>query len=92
MDQLPLHIQNMVCSRCQKVVRKELESLGLHPLSVGLGEVTLAESAERVHKDAVGAALARHGFKLLDDKKAWVIQKIKSTVIEAIHHRQCNCF
>ncbi len=42
MDQVTLHIKNMVCSRCQKVVRKELESLGLHLLSVGLGEVTLA--------------------------------------------------
>jgi AraC-like DNA-binding protein len=90
MDQVTLHIKNMVCSRCQKVVRKELESLGLHPLSVGLGEVTLAESAAQVDKDAVGAALARHGFELLDDKKAWVIQKIKSTVIEAIHHRQVS--
>jgi AraC-like DNA-binding protein len=36
----------------------------------------------------VGAALAGHGFELLDDKKARVIQQIKSTVIEAIHHRQ----
>jgi AraC-like DNA-binding protein len=78
----------MVCSRCQKVVRKELEALGLHPLSVGLGEVTLQEPAAQVDQAAVGAALARHGFRLLDDKKAQVIEKIKSTVIEAIHHRQ----
>ncbi len=88
MDQVTLHIKNMVCSRCQKVVRKELESLGLHPLSVGLGEVTLQEPEAGVDKAAVGAALAGHGFELLDDKKAWVIQQIKSTVIEAIHHRQ----
>jgi AraC-like DNA-binding protein len=88
MDQVTLHIKNMVCSRCQKVVRKELESLGLHPLSVGLGEVTLQEPEAGVDKEAVKAALARHGFELLDDKKAWIIQKIKSTVIEAIHHRQ----
>ena len=83
-----MHIKNMVCSRCQKVVRKELESLGLHPLSVGLGEVTLEEPETQVDHEAVGAALARHGFELLDDKKAQVIHKIKSTVIEAIHHRE----
>ena len=87
MEGTTLHIKNMVCSRCRKVVRKELESLGLHPLSVGLGEVTLAEPAALVDQAAVGAALARHGFGLLDDKKARTVQKIKSTVIEAIHHR-----
>lgn len=87
MEQATLHIKNMVCSRCRKVVRNELESLGLHPLSVGLGEVTLEEPAGQVDRAAVGAALAKHGFALLDDKKAQVVQKIKSTVIEAIHHR-----
>lgn len=78
----------MVCSRCQKVVQKELESIGLHPLAVGLGEVTLEEPTGKVDKEVVGAALAKHGFQLLDDKKAWVIQKIKSIIIQAIHHQQ----
>ncbi len=87
MERATLHIKNMVCSRCQKVVRRELESLGLHPLSVGLGEVTLQEPAAQVDQESVGAALARHGFQLLDDRKAQVIQKIKTTVIEAVHHR-----
>jgi AraC family transcriptional regulator len=86
MERATLHIKNMVCSRCQKVVRRELESLGLHPLAVGLGQVTLQESAAKLDKEALGAALAKHGFELLDDKKAWVIEKIKSTIIEAIHH------
>jgi AraC-like DNA-binding protein len=88
MERATLHVKNMVCSRCQKVVRQELESLGLHPLTVGLGEVTLREPASQVDQEAVGAALARHGFALLDDRKAQTVQKIKSTVIQAIHHRQ----
>jgi AraC-like DNA-binding protein len=88
MEPTTLHIKNMVCSRCQKVVRQELEKMGLHPLRVTLGEVTLGEPAAQIDKNAVGTALAQHGFELLDDKKAWMIEKIKSTVIEAIHHQQ----
>ncbi len=83
-----LHVKNMVCDRCLKVVRKELENLGLHPLDVRLGEVTVEEAAEEVDKAAVERALTRHGFRLLEDKKAWVIEKIKSTVIESVHHGQ----
>jgi len=88
MEPATLHIKNMVCSRCQKVVRKELEKMGLHPLDVTLGEVTLQEPSDKIDKSAVGTALAKHGFQLLDDKKAWMIEKIKSTVIEAIHHQE----
>lgn len=86
MEQVTLHIKNMVCSRCQKVVRRELESLGLHPLTVELGQVTLQEKEEDIDKNALEKSLAMHGFGLLDDKKAKVIEKIKRTIIETVHH------
>ncbi len=81
----PLYIKNMVCNRCIKVVKTELEKLGLHPLTVQLGEVTLAESEAEVDWPNVRSTLAGHGFVLLDDKKAWVVEKIKTTIIELIH-------
>lgn len=87
MEKTILHIKNMVCSRCQKVVRKELESLGLHPLEVKLGEVTLQEPAGAVDHVVISKALAQHGFELLEDKKAWVVQQIKGTIIETVHHQ-----
>jgi hypothetical protein len=40
----------MVCSRCQNVVRKELEKMGLHPFHVTLGEVTLQKPAGQIDK------------------------------------------
>jgi len=40
---MKLYIKNMVCRRCEIVVKSELEKLGLHPLSVNLGEVELEE-------------------------------------------------
>ena len=36
---MKLHIKNMVCDRCKRVVREELEALGLTLNSLELGEV-----------------------------------------------------
>ncbi len=85
-----LHIKNMVCPRCQKVVRKELENQGLHPLSVHLGTVTLQESTEEMDQQAIRTALAAHGFELLDEKKAVLVEKIKNIIVELIHHRSAT--
>ncbi len=88
MELITLHIKNMVCSRCQKVVRKELEKLGLHPVTVELGSVTLRGEEKDLERDKISTALAYHGFGLLDDKKEKTIEQIKNTVIELVHYRE----
>ena len=39
---MDIHIKNMVCDRCTRVVRDELEKLGLEVDRVELGKATLA--------------------------------------------------
>jgi len=70
-----------------KVVKTELENLGLHPEIVKLGEVVLHESEKQLDKDKIRDIFSKHGFELLDDKKSHTIEKIKSTVIELIHYQ-----
>ena len=79
-----LYIKNMVCPRCIKVVREELEKLNLTPLSVKLGEVELAESEDKVDLTKIGQALLKEGFELLEDNNAKLIESIKTTIINAI--------
>ena len=81
-----MYIKNMVCNRCIKVVKMVLEGQGLHPVTVHLGEVTVSEPETAIDRRAVQDALASHGFVLLDDRKAWLVEKIKTTVISLIHH------
>jgi AraC family transcriptional regulator len=83
-----LHVKNMVCNRCITVVKDELEKLGLNISNIKLGEVTLEENEEQVNKQQVVEALTKHGFELLDDKKSLIVDKIKTTVIELIHHQE----
>jgi AraC family transcriptional regulator len=83
-----IHIKNMVCNRCITVVKDELEKLGLHIENIKLGEVTLEEPENQIDKPKIIDSLTRHGFELLDDKKSLIVDKIKTTVIELIHHQE----
>ncbi len=80
-----LYIKNMVCNRCIMVVRSELEKLGIEPVSVELGEVTLSENLTSQQKEQLGGILESLGFSLIDDKKARLIEQVKNLIIELVH-------
>ena len=76
-----LAIKNMVCARCVRVVKEELENLGLTVQSVELGEATVSGNATI---EEIKTALTRAGFELLEDKKARTIEQIKNYIIQLI--------
>jgi AraC-like DNA-binding protein len=83
---LKLYIKNMVCIRCKMVVKSELEKLGLHYISVDLGEAEIKEniSPEQLNKFSEG--LKKSGLELMDDKKSILVEKIKNIIIEQVHY------
>lgn len=76
----------MVCSRCKMAVTAALENIGVHPLSVSLGEVDIAAGLSKEQHVAFDAALKALGFELIDNKKSQAIEKIKTAVITLVHH------
>ncbi|HEY5511353.1 MAG TPA: AraC family transcriptional regulator [Prolixibacteraceae bacterium] len=83
---MKLYIKYMVSNRCKLVVKEELRKLGLHFILVDLGEVEIMEDITGDQKELLKAALLDCGLKLMDDKRAVLIEKIKNTVIEMVHH------
>lgn len=78
----------MVCNRCIKVVKDELELLNLKVNDIKLGEVTLAGAISHSDLSSIKAKLEENGFELLDDKRAQTIEKIKNVIISLIHHNE----
>jgi len=77
----------MVCNRCVMVVSQELTKLGLHPLKVSLGEVELRESdLTEEQSKSLDTTLVFHGFERIDDRKGRLVETIKNTIIQKIHH------
>lgn len=80
-----LYVKNMVCDRCIMAVRQELENLGLAYQHIQLGEIELASQPSAAQLKAFSAKLSAIGFELLDDKKARIVEKIKTSIVSLIH-------
>jgi AraC-like DNA-binding protein len=76
----------MVSLRCKMLVKEELTKLGLHYVIVDLGMVTLLEKSTLEQRRQLKENLLMSGLELLDDKKAILIEKIKSVIVEMIHY------
>ncbi|HEX7757396.1 MAG TPA: AraC family transcriptional regulator [Niabella sp.] len=83
---MKLYIRNMVCNRCKAAVRNELEKLSLSPVSIELGEVTLAAPPTPEKYTQLNQALKTLGFEIIDDRKSRIIEQIKNIIIDMIHH------
>jgi len=80
----------MVCNRCKMVVKAELEKAGLHPQAVELGEVDIQEELTRQQTDNLNTSLKHLGFELIDNRKATLIEKVKTLLIEHIYQSDEN--
>lgn len=76
----------MVSARCKMKVKAELKKLGLHFITIDLGEVEIMESITKVQTEQIKVALLKSGLELMDDKNAMLIEKIKNVIIEMVHH------
>ncbi|NQU27737.1 MAG: helix-turn-helix domain-containing protein [Candidatus Marinimicrobia bacterium] len=83
-----LRIKNMVCPRCIKVVREELEKLGYQTTVEQLGIAKLDHPVEQVDINKISRVLEENGFELLVEKSAKIIETIKSLLIELIYQDQ----
>jgi AraC-like DNA-binding protein len=81
-----LTIKNMVCNRCIKVVKEELEKLDLDVRSIILGEAIVSGEEKDLPITKIKNVLTENGFELIEDKKAKTIEQIKIIVIEHIYN------
>jgi YesN/AraC family two-component response regulator len=68
------------------VVKSELEKLGLHHISVELGEAVIREQISTDQLHDLNVALKKTGLELMDDNKTILVEKIKTIIIELIHY------
>ena len=82
---MKLFIKNMVCIRCQMVVKSELEKLGLHYTYVKIGETEIVEDLQKEELEQLDIGLKKAGLVLIDDKKSILVEKIRAAIIELVH-------
>lgn len=87
MKRKTLHIKNMVCNRCIKVVKEEIEKLNYGIEQIELGEVVITSDKEKFSREKIKKALEENGFELIDSRNANIIERIKILIINLIHHQ-----
>jgi YesN/AraC family two-component response regulator len=78
----------MVSNRCKLAVKEELTKLGLHFNIIELGDIDVMENISIEQRRQLRVALINIGLELMDDNKAILIERIKNTIIENIHHSE----
>ena len=78
----------MVSLRCKLMVKAELDKIGLPYKTIELGEVELSEEITPDQISILKVAFLKIGLELLEDKKAILIEKIKTVIIEMVHYEE----
>lgn len=83
-----LHIRNMVCSRCIKVVGDELARIGLDVRNISLGEAVVNGQINESQREKALAALSQNGFELIEDRRVKAIENIKHAILKFVRTDQ----
>ena len=83
---MKLYIKNMVCDRCIKVVREEFGKINVGLKHIELGEVDTESELNEAKISEVKQMLQTNGFELLDDKKATLVENIRTLIIEEVQY------
>jgi AraC-like DNA-binding protein len=76
----------MVCKRCIMAVEKVLTDNGYHINHADLGEAQIQEQLNNEQLKNLNQQLHKLGFELIDDRKGQLIKKIRSIIIQLVHH------
>jgi len=80
-----LHIKNMLCSCCIKLIRIEFEKAGIMILSSRPGVVNVRYDPEQMTMLMIENILLEMGMELIKTRDIKVVEQIKTAVIELIH-------
>ena len=81
-----IHIKNMVCQCCLRVIREEFEKAGVVVKEIGLGRATISYDPDHFSMDDVHELLIGLGTDLIDTREDRLVEEIKLAVVELIHH------
>lgn len=80
-----LVIKNMICSRCLKVVRQDLENLGVEVLELRLGKLKIRFASEKMTLEKIKTELEKDDFEFASDKDEVLAEEIKLVLVEMIN-------
>lgn len=85
---MKFYVQFMISLRCKMKVEEELKKMGISFSNVHLGMIELLGKISAQELLRLKTNLAIAGFPIIDDKRSILIERIKTTIIDMIHHSE----
>ena len=79
-------IRNMACAGCIMIIRTELEKMGILSPTIELGEIEISDDLSDEQLTSFDEAIHRFGFEIMDDRKSYLIEKIKHAIFELVNY------
>jgi YesN/AraC family two-component response regulator len=80
-----LQIRNMQSSRCEIIVRNELDKLGIYHNKIELGKVKIKDNISGTYLKMLDIALRNSGLEIIYNKEYQLIEKIKEAVTQLLN-------
>lgn len=80
-----IYVKNMTCLHCRRVLKSELEKIGLSKTVINQGEIKISEEVSPFKKEQLNQALKKSGFELMEPQKVMLVKKIKNIVDELLY-------
>lgn len=81
---MKFYIKYMLCQRCIDKVKEALLASNIHGATISMGEIELAKPIAGEQIDLLRSEVLKLGMELIDDKKAAIIEQIKTAVNDII--------
>jgi len=80
-----LHIKNMLCHCCTKLLRLVFDKHSIRVIVLKPGYAEVEFDDEIITKDDIEKILADNGMQIIKSREQQIVEKIKQSVIELIH-------
>ncbi len=81
---------NMNCECCIRLIQLELERAGMQLVKAELGDIVVGYNGHEYNRRDVESFIQSIGFVVVEDKETELVEEIKRTVIELVHHSTYN--
>jgi AraC-like DNA-binding protein len=80
----------MLCDCCLKLIKIELDRIGVDVVKAKLGDVSVAYDPAKIQLQHIEEIFQSNGFEIIQDKETLLIEQIKHVIVELVHHTTYN--
>ncbi len=85
-----VHVKNMTCSCCIRLLRRELAIDGVEVHDIRLGLLELSHDSRKIPWKKVESLIEELGFEIIRDKEGQLVEQIKQAIIDLVHNTTYN--